>query len=432
MKQLYRLFVLLQFCITPVAAAQDTTRQTGPVSTTLLAGTRINGFVVGSFHYNSRIQLVPEFAGGAPRLSEPGATSFRFDKFGIGASRVFSSWLSASAALEVESHRDSHSHGFDPDFGCFGDGPCIERFGSEEAEIEVNLDKFAVNLVAPVGNGLTVSVGRFDVPFGIERHDEILLLTATSSEVFRFGRPDKMTGLQMNYTFSPEFDASFWIVNRMESETTHDDFNDNNKGKSVGGRFGITPIHGNSTLNFGVGTFFGSEREEEGRRALLDLDFSYSRNDGVLLAAEFVYGSESHVSFRERGIPFTSPAIEDADVSWYGFYGLGHCDVKDWLGLSVRYGLFQDEDGARTGVAQRLQSITFGPTFHLSRLIPGLRSTGVSYARTRHPIDWVDLKVEWRINFSDEPVFSDAGPAVDILEAEKSSHQFQTQVVVNF
>jgi hypothetical protein len=46
------------------------------------------------------------FAGGAPRLSELGATSFRFDKFGIGMSRVFASWLSASAALEVESHPD--------------------------------------------------------------------------------------------------------------------------------------------------------------------------------------------------------------------------------------------------------------------------------------------------------------------------------------
>ena len=114
----------------------------------------------------------------------------------------------ASAALEVESHRDRHSHGFDPDFGCFGDGVCIERFGAEEPEIEVGLDKFAVNVTAPVGNGLTISLGRFDLPFGIERHDEVLLLTATTSEVFRFGRPNKMTGVQVNYSVNPTIDFS--------------------------------------------------------------------------------------------------------------------------------------------------------------------------------------------------------------------------------
>ena len=71
----------------------------------------------------------------------------------------------------------------------------MERFGTEEAEIEVNLDRFHLTAVAPLGNGVALSFGRFDVPFGMERHDEPLLLTATTSEVFRFGRPERMTGV---------------------------------------------------------------------------------------------------------------------------------------------------------------------------------------------------------------------------------------------
>src|SRR5215831_10815739 len=194
-------------------------------------GLRLSAFVVGSFSYNSRLQLVPEFAGNTPALADPGSTNFRFDKFGLRVAKTFAPWLSASASFEVESHRDRHSHGFDPDFGCPGTGLCIERFGAEEATTETNLDLFQVTAIAPLGNGIAFSFGRFDVPFGIERHDEPLLLTATTSEVFRFGRPQRMTGGQVSYAFTPWLDASAWVVNRWESETTEDDFNDNNRGE---------------------------------------------------------------------------------------------------------------------------------------------------------------------------------------------------------
>jgi hypothetical protein len=65
-------------------------------------------------------------------------------------------------------------------------------------------------------------------------------------------------------------------------------------------------------------------------------------------------------------------------------------------------------------------------------LIPSLRPTGATFPRTRLPVDWVDLKVEYRLNHSNQPVFSDAPPAVPILEADKTSHQVQLQLVVNF
>gem|GEM_PF-1728270 len=37
-------------------------------------------------------------------------TGARFDTFGLAARRLFSHWLSISAGIEVESHRDRHSH----------------------------------------------------------------------------------------------------------------------------------------------------------------------------------------------------------------------------------------------------------------------------------------------------------------------------------
>jgi hypothetical protein len=396
--------------------------------------TQVTGFVVGSFSYNSRIQMVPEFAGGAQALADARSTNFRFDKFGLGLSRAFAPWLFGSVAVEVESHRDGHSHGFAPDFRCQGTDPCIEQFGSETPETEATLDKFNLTGIAPVGNGLSLSIGRFDVPFGIERHDEPLNLTATTSEVFQFGRPQLMTGFLTSYQFSPSLDLTAWAVNRAESDTTHTPFDDNNKGKSIGGRLGLTPFPGATLLNFGLGGFWGPEQDDDNsaKRRVLDLDFSWTPVRPLLLAGEVIYGAEDNVSFRERGIPFPAPAVVGQDVKWRGLYVLAHYDLRPWHGISLRYGYLDDEDGARTGVAQVLQSVTVASIIHLSRLIPDLRPPGVTYARTAHPIDWVNLKIEYRYNRSNQPVFSDARPATDILDADKSSHQLQLQVVVNF
>jgi hypothetical protein len=151
----------------------------------------------------------------------------------------------------------------------------------------------------------------------------------------------------------------------------------------------------------------------------------------LLVAGELVYGQEANVTMRRRGTPIPAPAAVQ-DVIWWGLYVLVHYEFVDWLGGTFRYGYFDDRDGGRTGVAQQLQSWTFVPVVHLSRLIPNLRPTGATYVRTRLPVDWVDLKVEYRLNYSNRPVFSDAPPGVDIFEANKTSQQVQLQLVVNF
>ena len=409
---------------------------TGASGGAVLGGTgvRLSGFFVGSANYNSHIQMVPEFAGSAPVTSEPTRIDYRFDQFSIGAFKTFSSWLSAGASIEVERHGHRHSHGFDPDFGCPGTGTCTEQFGSEEIETEISLHRFNVTAVAPVGNGLAFSLGRFDTPFGYERHDAVLNLTATTSELQRFGRPQSMTGLQVAYQFSPLLDVAAWVVNRWENETTEDPIEDDNRAKSVGGRIGITPLHASRLLNVGIGGFWGPEQDDDNSHArwILDADLTFSPSSQLLFAGEFAYGGESNVSFRRRGSPFPADAVEGADVHWFGLYGLVHYDLERWLGISFRYSLFDDLDGARTGVAQVLQSFTIAPIIHLSRLVPELRPVGVTHARTRHPIDWVDLRLEYRLGRSDQPVFSDKPPGVPITEASRTAHVAAAQLVVNY
>ena len=54
------------------------------------------------------------------------------------------------------------------------------------------------------------------------------------------------------------------------------------------------------------------------------------------------------------------------------------------------------------------------------------------YARTRHPIDWVDLRLEYRFGHSNQKVFSDVAPGTPITEATNSAHVVSAQLVVNY
>ena len=171
--------VMLSGLVVFIALGSRTARAQDPppereVALPEVAGVRFSGFFVGSANYNSRIQMVPDFAGNAPVTSEPGHIDFRFDQFTIGAYKTFAPWLSAGASIEIERHAHRHSHGFTDagEFGCPGTAPCTEQFGSEPVTTEVSLHRFNVTAVVPVGNGIALSVGRFDTPFGYERHDD--------------------------------------------------------------------------------------------------------------------------------------------------------------------------------------------------------------------------------------------------------------------
>lgn len=401
-------------------------------------GTRINGFAVGSFNYNSHLQVIPEFAGGVPAQADPDRTNFRFDRFTIALAKAFAPWLLASASLEVTNHRSRHSHLVSATdtsrFGC-PIGEACERFGAEEAETEIELDKLSLTAIAPLGNGVGFSLGRFDVPFGIEREDQPFLLQATTSEVFNFGRPQKVTGFQVAYPVSPALDINLFVVNRWESETTEDSFNDNNRDKTYGGRIGFTPFPREGLLNLGIGGFYGPEQEENNsnKRWVVDFDFTWTPLSRLLFAGELVYGRETGVEFRERGEPIPGPEGVKS-VNWVGSHVTAHYDFLDWLAFTFRYGIFDDMDGGRTGVTQVLQSFTFAPIIHLSALASELRPLGVTVPRTRHPLHWVDLKVEYRLNHSNEPVFGSVQPgtAVSADDAHQTSHQVQLQLVVNY
>ena len=403
----------------------------------------ISGFAVGSASWNSHIQMVPEFAGGAIALAEPRQVNFRFDKVGVALSKRFGPTLSVSAAFEIESHKDKHSHlRTNPATQCVGVPVPCESFGAETPATESTLDKLAVTWYPWTSLGF--SFGRFDVPFGIERHDEVLNMAATTSEIYHFAKPQNFTGLQAMWQVGPTFDVNVWIANRWESHTTHEPFDDNNSAKSFGARIGFSPARRDELLNFGVGAWYGAERDNPAgspnaadlglngpKRTLLDLDATWSPSSQTAYVAEIVWGTEENVSFRARGWPISQPAANNIDPKWFGAQVMGHWEMNRWFGFTGRLGYLDDQDGWRTGVEQKLWSATLVGTVHLSALA-GKAPLPVTYPRTQVRIHDVDLKMEYRYNRSNVSVFSDAPPPFADTDPKKSSHQIQMQVAINF
>jgi hypothetical protein len=239
----------------------------------------------------------------------------------------------------------------------------------------------------------------------------------------------------------PLVDLNVWIANRWESHTTHEPFDDNNSSKSFGGRIGFSPAIRDGLLNFGIGGWYGAERDDPAnaanlglngpKRTVIDLDATWSPSSRSAYVAELVWGSEEEVSFRERGFPVAQPAQTNIDAKWVGGYVMGHQEVNRWFALTERLGYLDDQDGWRTGVKQKLSSITLVGTVHLSALA-GKAPLPVTYPRTQIRIHDVDFKMEYRYNRSNQPVFSDAPAPLADTDAQKSSHQVQLQFAVNF
>jgi hypothetical protein len=442
MNSFFRVAAFAALVIPPMGMAQERPISLDAPSgrTRLLGELEISGFAVGSASWNSALQMVPEFAGGAAALAAPRQVNFRFDKVGVALSKRFGPTLSVSAAFEVESHKDAHSHlRTNPATQCVNvPAPC-ESFGAETPATESTLDKLAITWFPMPALGL--AFGRFDVPFGIERHDEVLNMTATTSEIYHFAKPQNFTGLQTFYQMGPLIDLNLWVANRWESHTTHEPFDDNNKSKSIGARLGLSPGMRDSLFNIGLGFWHGAERSDPTntanlglngpKRTLFDVDATWSPSSRSAVIAEVVAGREEKVSFRARGWPVEAPAETDIDAKWAGGFIMAHQEVGRSLGLTARYGYLHDRSAWRTGIAQRLQSITLVSTIHLSALA-GKAPLAVTYPRTQIRIHEMDLKIEYRYNRSNQPLFSDEVPPLADVDPRKHSHQVQLQAAINF
>jgi hypothetical protein len=217
-----------------------------------------------------------------------------------------------------------------------------------EAE-DFDLQQIYVTWVTPLGRGLRIDAGKFVTIAGLELIEGYDGWNDEYSRGFLFGyaMPGTHTGVKLSYPVSDQVTLSALAVQGW------DNFKDNNDGKTFGAQLAWLP---SSKVTLYLNSIVGPERA--------DSDDSRRLFDAVLVlkpSPRVTIGFNGDVATEENG------AGPGEDASWKGFAGYLRLGLSDRMALNLRGELFDDEDGARTGVAQKLSAGTAALEYKIGR-----------------------------------------------------------------
>ena len=252
----------------------------------------------------------------------------------------------------------------------------VDQAGGGPPATAIDIDNLIINWTPARLSTLSLTFGRFDAPIGFERDDEPLNLIPTTSFTFENARPVKFTGLMVRYTLNPKVSVLGLVANGWDQVA------DNNGGKTGGFKLQVFPSSGFAVAG---GVFYGPERDSTNGspRTLLTGDATWQPRQRLIVQAEAHRGSE-------------------AGTHWTGFVGQAFWRVGRSTGLTVRGDVMDDPDGARTGTARRLTSVTISPWYFYREAQEGVFSN-VEFTTFRLPA--FSIRPALRIDHSDQPVF---------------------------
>jgi len=253
----------------------------------------------------------------------------------------------------------------------------LEQADSGPPGTAIEIDNLIINWTPARLSTLSLSFGRFDAPIGFERDDEPLNLIPTTSFTFEHARPVKFTGLMARYTLNPKVSVLGLIANGWDQVA------DNNSGKTAGFKLQVFPSSGFAVAG---GAFYGPERDSTNGspRTLLTGDATWQPRQRLIVQAEAHRGSE-------------------AGTHWTGVVGQAFWRVGRSTGLTLRGEVMDDPNGARTGTAQKLSSVTISPWYFYREAQEGVFSN-VEFTTFRLPA--FSIRPALRIDHSDQPVFA--------------------------
>jgi hypothetical protein len=230
---------------------------------------------------------------------------------------------------------------------------------------EIDLTEAYIQYLAPIGKGLKFTFGKFVTCHGAEVIEAKDDPNYSRSFLFNYAIPFTHTGLIISYPFSDVLNMSVYVVNGW------DNFNDNNKGKTVGASIGVSPM---DQLSMIFNLMYGPEKDDNNHdnRFLFDWVGTVKPVKNLSFILNTDYATEQHSS------------LNGGQAEWYGFAGIARYDFSDCYSLSVRAEYFKDQDGVRTGIAQALKEITITPEI---RLVQGL------IVRPEYRHDWSGERV---------------------------------------
>ncbi len=221
---------------------------------------------------------------------------------------------------------------------------------------------------------LKLTFGKFNAPIGFELLDPNDMYQYSHSMVYDYGLPTNLTGAMVTGGFGM-FDFTVYAVNGWDL------ISDDNKDKTFGGRFGVTPVEG---VNFGLSYITGKEGTDAGgadtsNLSVVDLDLTITIIENLTIGGELNAGEYENMSAVTPG----------DDAKWTAFLVMANYAFTEKMALTLRYDQFHDEDGARlgNGIEETRSAITVSPSYAIA--------------------DGFRVLAEYRYTSSDEDTFTD-------------------------
>ncbi len=225
----------------------------------------------------------------------------------------------------------------------------IHATGLGNAGDEFDLTEAYISYSAPLGKGLRFDFGKMATYHGAEVIEARDNPNYSRSYLFNFAIPFTHTGLKMSYAFSDTLNASVHVVNGW------DNFNDNNKSKTMGLSVGYTPVE---QLAMIFNLMYGPEKDDNNHdnRFLFDWVGTIKPVKNLSIILNTDYATEQHTDPDSGGT-----------AKWYGVSAIAKYDFSDMYSLSLRGEYFNDQNGVRTGTPQHLKEVTLTPEIRVAQ-----------------------------------------------------------------
>lgn len=288
-----------------------------------LKSVEVKGFIDGTFNWNFNDPKDPRE--NRLRAFDRPANTFSLNLVQLSLERK---------ALEL------NSAGFRLDMVAGRDVQFFQARGLDTGDFD--LEQAFITYKAPLGEGLTLTFGKFVTLLGAEVIEAPNNFNTSRSFLFGFAIPFTHTGLLLNYPLTPMIDLTVGVVNGW------DNVDDNNNAKTGIGRVGFNIAE---NLSAAIAGIYGAEQDDgDGpKRWVIDFVSTYKPLPELTLVLNYDYGHEDEAVLIDTRL---------REAVWQGVALIAHYAFTEKFGLAIRGEYFSDDDGARTGTAQDLWEVT--------------------------------------------------------------------------
>ncbi|HEX5033616.1 MAG TPA: porin [bacterium] len=244
----------------------------------------------------------------------------------------------------------------DLDFGRFLSG----SGRTTQAGSNFNLEQGYITTNIPVGKGMELLLGRFNAPIGLESVDRVDNVALSYSNLYRYLRPQNVTGTKLYYAFNDNLDWSLYLVNNLQ-DVFGGAVGTDSAIPSWGTRLGFT--WGGEGKENTIGLSYAGGPEAFGNNAhlthILDLDFNLYLGQRFNLGGEFLYRQDNVTSAFPPGTPNSKGLA--------GFLLLNFIANQTW-NIYFRYDYIHDINptGAYTGLDQQIHDFSIGAGYQIT------------------------------------------------------------------